>query len=131
MQQAELLSSLALKVNADNTEQSLENAWKVRSNFVYSIWFCVINIQCYQYGRFTISKVLSLKYHGLTVHSMLCMSLTFILCYIQVLQDFLNQSKENDIFRYTISDIDFQLEDFKDLLEDLRSSNEGSRPSWR
>ncbi|XP_021299596.1 transcription factor MYB124 isoform X2 [Herrania umbratica] len=76
MQQAELLSSLALKVNIDNTEQSLENAWKV-------------------------------------------------------LQDFLNQSKENDIFRYTISDIDFQLEDFKDLLEDLRSSNEGSRPSWR
>ncbi|XVE53264.1 hypothetical protein DITRI_Ditri02bG0190100 [Diplodiscus trichospermus] len=76
MQQAELLSSLALKVNADNTEQSLENAWKV-------------------------------------------------------LQDFLNQSKENGIFRYTISDIDFQLEDFKDLLEDLRSSNEESRPSWR
>ncbi|OMO93189.1 hypothetical protein CCACVL1_06596 [Corchorus capsularis] len=76
MQQAELLSSLALKVNTDNTEQSLENAWKV-------------------------------------------------------LQDFLNQSKENDIFRYSISDIDFQLEDFKDLLEDLRSCNEGSRPSWR
>ncbi|XP_022733262.1 transcription factor MYB124-like isoform X2 [Durio zibethinus] len=76
MQQAELLSSLALKVNTDKTEQSLENAWKV-------------------------------------------------------LQDFLNQSKENVIFRYTISDIDFQLEDFKDLLEDLRSSNEGSRLSWR
>ncbi|XVF03374.1 hypothetical protein REPUB_Repub04eG0255500 [Reevesia pubescens] len=76
MQQAELLSSLALKVNTDNTEQGLENAWKV-------------------------------------------------------LQDFLNQSKENDIFRYTISDIDFQLEDFKDLLEDLRSSNEGSQSSWR
>ncbi|XP_039040559.1 transcription factor MYB88-like isoform X2 [Hibiscus syriacus] len=76
MQQAELLSSLALKVNTDNTEQSLENAWKV-------------------------------------------------------LQDFLNQSKENDTLRYTISDIDFQIEDFKDLLEDLRSSNEGSQPSWR
>ncbi|KAK8526015.1 hypothetical protein V6N12_020496 [Hibiscus sabdariffa] len=76
MQQAELLSSLALKVNTDNTEQSLENAWKV-------------------------------------------------------LQDFLNQSKENDTFRYTISDFDFQIEDFKDLLEDLRSSNEGSQPSWR
>lgn len=29
MQQAELLSSLAQKVNADNTEQSMENAWKV------------------------------------------------------------------------------------------------------
>lgn len=31
MQQAELLSSLALKVNAENTEQSLESAWKVRA----------------------------------------------------------------------------------------------------
>ncbi|PPD99168.1 hypothetical protein GOBAR_DD03812 [Gossypium barbadense] len=76
MQQAELLSSLALKVNTDGTEESLENAWKV-------------------------------------------------------LQEFLNQSKENDTFRYTISDIDFQIEDFKDLLEDLRSSNEGSQQSWR
>ncbi|KAK9028087.1 hypothetical protein V6N11_067902 [Hibiscus sabdariffa] len=73
MQQAELLSSLALRVNTDNTEQSLENAWKV-------------------------------------------------------LQDFLNQSKENDTLRYTFSDIDFQIEDFKDLLEDLRSTNQ---PSWR
>lgn len=30
MQQAELLSSLAQKVNAENTEQSMENAWKVK-----------------------------------------------------------------------------------------------------
>ncbi|XP_012067596.1 transcription factor MYB124 isoform X2 [Jatropha curcas] len=75
MQQAELLSSLALKVNTENTDQSLENAWKV-------------------------------------------------------LQDFLNQ-KENDIFRCRIADIDFQLEDFKDLIEDLRSCNDGSQPSWR
>jgi myb proto-oncogene protein len=29
MQQAELLSSLALKVSEENTDQSLENAWKV------------------------------------------------------------------------------------------------------
>ncbi|PON99983.1 MYB transcription factor [Trema orientale] len=76
MQQAELLSSLALKVNTENTDQSLENAWKV-------------------------------------------------------LQDFLNQSKESDVLGYKLSDFDFQLEDFKDLLDDLRSSNEGSRPSWR
>ncbi|KAF2325418.1 hypothetical protein GH714_027893 [Hevea brasiliensis] len=75
MQQAELLSSLALKINTENTDQSLENAWKV-------------------------------------------------------LQDFLNQ-KENDILRYRFTDIDFQLEDFKDFIEDLRSSNDGSRPSWR
>ncbi|KFK33465.1 hypothetical protein AALP_AA5G016700 [Arabis alpina] len=75
MQQAELLSSLAQKVNSDNTEQSMENAWKV-------------------------------------------------------LQDFLNKSKENDIFRYGLPDIDFQLEEFKDLVEDL-SSNEDSHASWR
>lgn len=31
MQQAELLSSLAQKVNADNTDQSMENAWKVKN----------------------------------------------------------------------------------------------------
>lgn len=30
MQQAELLSSLAQKVNSENTSQSIENAWKVR-----------------------------------------------------------------------------------------------------
>ncbi|PRQ40819.1 putative transcription factor MYB-HB-like family [Rosa chinensis] len=76
MQQAELLSSLAMKVNTDNTDQSLENAWKV-------------------------------------------------------LQDFLNQSKESDILSYGMSDFDFQLEDLKYLLEDLRSTSEGGRPSWR
>ncbi|CAF2090634.1 unnamed protein product [Brassica rapa] len=76
MQQAELLSSLAQKVNADNTDQSMENAWKA-------------------------------------------------------LQDFFNKSKENDLFRYGLPDIDFQLEEFKDLVEDLRSSNEDSQASWR
>ncbi|KAL0737473.1 hypothetical protein Bca4012_013683 [Brassica carinata] len=76
MQQAELLSSLAQRVNADNTEQSMENAWKV-------------------------------------------------------LQDFFNKSKENDLFRYGLPDIDFQLEEFKDLVEDLRSSHEDSQASWR
>ncbi|KAL6969557.1 Transcription factor [Sarracenia purpurea var. burkii] len=30
MQQAELLSSLAVQVNIESTEQDLENAWKVR-----------------------------------------------------------------------------------------------------
>lgn len=30
MQQAELLTSLALKVDSENVDQSLENAWKVR-----------------------------------------------------------------------------------------------------
>ncbi|XP_021887851.1 transcription factor MYB124 isoform X1 [Carica papaya] len=76
MQQAELLSSLALKVNTENSEQSVDNAWKV-------------------------------------------------------LQDFLNRNKDNESLKYRISGIDFQLEDFKDLIEDLRSSNEGSQRSWR
>lgn len=76
MQQAELLSSLAIKVNSENTDQSLENAWKI-------------------------------------------------------LQDFLNQTKESDTLRGDSPDMDFQLEAFKDLIEDLRSSNEGSHPSWR
>ncbi|KAL1202579.1 Transcription factor [Cardamine amara subsp. amara] len=76
IQQAELLSSLAQKVNADNTEQSMESAWKV-------------------------------------------------------LQDFLNKGKENNLFRSGIPDIDFQIEEFKDLVEDLRSSYEDNQPSWR
>ncbi|KAM7269308.1 hypothetical protein ACFE04_024805 [Oxalis oulophora] len=76
MQQAELLSLLAMKVNTENTEESLENAWKV-------------------------------------------------------LQDFLNRSKENDIISYKTPDFDLQFEDFRGLIEDLRSSNEGSQQSLR
>ncbi|ESW29665.1 hypothetical protein PHAVU_002G088900 [Phaseolus vulgaris] len=74
MQQAELLSSLALKVDAENVDQSLENAWKV-------------------------------------------------------LQEFLNRTKESDIPRYKIPDL--QLVDLKDLLEDLKSSSEEVQPCWR
>lgn len=73
-QQAELLSSLALKVNSENTDQSLENAWKI-------------------------------------------------------LQDFLSRSKENDISKYVTPDIDLEVEDIEGLVEDLRSSNDGSQ--WR
>ncbi|KAI3467376.1 hypothetical protein Pfo_024039 [Paulownia fortunei] len=76
MQQAELLSSLAIKVNSEKTDQSLESAW-------------------------------------------------------MALQDFLKQNKESDLLTFGNSDTDFQLEKFKELVEDLRSSNEGSRPSWR
>ncbi|KAK7307129.1 hypothetical protein VNO77_39925 [Canavalia gladiata] len=74
MQQAELLSSLALKVDAENMDQSLENAWKV-------------------------------------------------------LQEFLNRTKESDIPRYKIPDL--QLVDLRDLLEDLKSNSEGIQPCWR
>lgn len=50
---------------------------------------------------------------------------------IQTLQDFLNQSKEGDVIRLRISDMDYQLENSKHLAEDFKSSKEGSRPSWR
>ncbi|CAI0627777.1 unnamed protein product [Linum tenue] len=76
MQQAELLSTLAQKVNTENSDQSLEHAWKI-------------------------------------------------------LQDFLKRNKGDEIPSYTISDIDIQLEDFKDLIEELRNSSDGSHPSWR
>ncbi|BAT99279.1 hypothetical protein VIGAN_10068200 [Vigna angularis var. angularis] len=74
MQQAELLSSLALKVDSENVDQSLENAWKV-------------------------------------------------------LQEFLNRTKESDIPRCKIPDL--QLVDLKDLLEDLKNSSEEMQPCWR
>lgn len=35
MQQAELLSSLALKVHTEKTDQSFENAWKVKTAFFF------------------------------------------------------------------------------------------------
>ncbi|XP_021746303.1 transcription factor MYB124-like [Chenopodium quinoa] len=70
MQQAELLSSLAVKVNMDSTEQNLENAWKVLQNF---------------FGR----------------------------------------SKENEELGHKIEESDLQLDDFKALVESLRSSNDG------
>lgn len=50
---------------------------------------------------------------------------------IQTLQDFLNQSKEGDVIRVRVLDMDYQLENSTPLAEDLRSSREGSQPSWR
>ncbi|CAN1349067.1 hypothetical protein LINPERPRIM_LOCUS41692 [Linum perenne] len=102
MQQAELLSTLALKVNAENTDQSLEHAWKVSF-----------------YPR---------VFHSRSMKSELidCIKLG-----MQVLQDYLKKGNEDEIPSYAISDLDFQLEDFKDLIEDLRSSSDGSHISWR
>lgn len=50
---------------------------------------------------------------------------------VQALQDFLKQNKESDILTFSNPDVDFQLEKFKDLVEDLTNDDEGSRPSWR
>ncbi|XP_074274562.1 transcription factor MYB124-like isoform X1 [Silene latifolia] len=66
VQQAELLSSLAVKVNMDNTEQSLENAWKV-------------------------------------------------------LQNHFDKNNMSDRLKCKITDVGFQLDDFKELMKDLRS----------
>lgn len=76
MQQAELLSSLAMKVNTENTDQSLESAWKI-------------------------------------------------------LQDFLQQTKDGDMLKFQLPEMNFEPDDHKNLMADSRSSNEGSRPSWR
>ncbi|KAK4263426.1 hypothetical protein QN277_028833 [Acacia crassicarpa] len=74
MQQAELLSSLAVKVNTENVDQSLENAWKV-------------------------------------------------------LQDFLNRTNKSDLSRHKITDL--QLENLKNMAEDIKSGHEGSQPYTR
>ncbi|KAM3358941.1 transcription factor isoform X1 [Capsicum galapagoense] len=76
MQQAELLSSLAMKVNTENTDQSLENAWKI-------------------------------------------------------LQDFLQQTKDGDMLKFQLPEMNFEPGDYKNLIADSRSSNEGTQPSWR
>ncbi|ONK75466.1 uncharacterized protein A4U43_C03F17130 [Asparagus officinalis] len=75
LQQAELLTSLALKVNSENTSQNLESAWKE-------------------------------------------------------LQDYLIQTGYRSITPRTL-DMDFFLDDFKDLIEDLKSENTGNNLSWR
>ncbi|KAL7132888.1 hypothetical protein ABFS83_12G105000 [Erythranthe nasuta] len=75
MQQAELLSSLASKIDSEKTEQSFESAW-------------------------------------------------------MALQDFLKQKKESDVLPFENPDPDFQLEKFEEMVEDLRSGDEYSRPSW-
>ncbi|KAL1804359.1 hypothetical protein ACET3Z_033006 [Daucus carota] len=71
MQQAELLSSLALKFDAENKDQSIDNAWKI-------------------------------------------------------LQEFLNQSKDADMIRLRITDVDFELENSKDSV-----SRDDIQQSWR
>ena len=101
MQQAELLSSLAQKVNEDNTEQSMENAWKVNQETTTS-------------QHIEIEK---------------CCELLVI--YVQVFQDFMNKDEKNYILRYGLPDINFQLEEFRDLIDVLRSSYEDNHSSWK
>lgn len=76
MQQAEILSSLALKFDTENKDQSIDSASKI-------------------------------------------------------LQEFLNQSKDADMIRLRITDVDFQLENSKDSVDDLKFSGEDIQQSWR
>ena len=128
MQQAELLSSLAQKVNADNTDQSMENAWKV--NYSAVLPWSSTHFSHYTLKLLTgnITTPLQDSLVSFQVTELLLLLLFYM---VQVLQDFFNKSKENDLFRYGLPDIDFQLEEFKDLVDDLRSSNEDSQASWR
>jgi len=48
---------------------------------------------------------------------------------IQELQDYLIQNGEGISAR--TSDMDFLLDDFKDLIDDLKSSSTGEQLSWR
>ncbi|EHA8590932.1 transcription factor MYB124 [Cocos nucifera] len=76
LQQAELLSSLAQKVNAENTKESLENAWKE-------------------------------------------------------IQDYMAQTEESGMPSRKISGTDFVLDDFRDLIEELMSSDSIGQQSLR
>ncbi|KAK1376500.1 Transcription factor MYB88 [Heracleum sosnowskyi] len=76
MQEAELLSSLALELNIKNSQQTTDNAWKS-------------------------------------------------------LHEDLDQSKDIDMIRFRITDMNFQIESFKDPAKDLKSSRECSQESWR
>ncbi|XP_008797126.1 transcription factor MYB124-like [Phoenix dactylifera] len=76
LQQAEMLSSLAQKVNAENTKESLDDAWKE-------------------------------------------------------IQDYLAQTEETGLLNRKISGTDFLLDDFRDLMEDLKGTNTISQQSLR
>nr|XP_010926224.1 transcription factor MYB124 isoform X2 [Elaeis guineensis] len=76
LQQAELLSSLAQKVNAENTKESLEDAWKE-------------------------------------------------------IQDYIAQTDESGILSRKISGTDFVLDDFRDLIEELMSTDSIGQQSLR
>lgn len=50
----------------------------------------------------------------------------------QVVQNFLKNSKESENLGFNIADMDFRLENFKDLVDDMRSCNNGSSHDyWR
>ncbi|KAK1261163.1 Myb-related protein 3R-1 [Acorus gramineus] len=72
IQQADFLSNLSIKINSEDSNHSLENAWKE-------------------------------------------------------LQDFLSQSGMNGSMRFEVDNMDIQFENFKDLMEELRS---GDSESW-
>lgn len=98
LQQAELLSSLAIRVHTDSTDRCLDSAWKVLRLAELS---------------------LSLSLPPLTPWRH------------QELKNYLTQNGEREPEKSESAQIDFLLDDFKDLMEDLRSGSTGSSPSVR
>ncbi|KAL2618796.1 hypothetical protein AAZV13_08G266800 [Glycine max] len=116
MQQAELLSSLALKVDTENMDQSLENAWKVLQEFLNRSKESDIPGQKVPDVRLVdlkdmIEELKSGNEEG------------------RVLQEFLNRTNKSDIPEHKIPNL--QLVDLKDMIEDLKSGNEEGQACWR
>ncbi|KAG4935826.1 hypothetical protein JHK85_050745 [Glycine max] len=109
MQQAELLSSLALKVDAGNMDQSFENAWKVLQEFL---------------KRTKESNIPGQKIPDLQLvdHKDMIEELKSGNKEGQVLQELLNRTKESDNAGHNIPDL--QPVDLKDMIENLKSGNE-------
>lgn len=144
MQQAELLSSLALKFDTENKDQSIDSAWKVRQfaliclyvklhRTYYNLISGVENLKHYFNNCLKLSRHL---YLAMLLYSVECSSCFSMLSKnfihkIQVLQEFLNQSKDADMIRLRITDVDFQLENSKGSVDDLKFSREDIQQSWR
>ncbi|XP_051122627.1 transcription factor MYB124-like [Andrographis paniculata] len=54
-----------------------------------------------------------------------------LLSSLAALQNFRKQNKGSDSITFNRSEAEFQIENCREMVEDLRSSNEGSIPSWR
>lgn len=102
-----MLSSLALKVNLENTTQSLENAWKV---------------------------ITSTKLKDYVLHlSILYVWLNFVLSVhliIQELNEYLIQNGGKSISADDF-EMDFGIDEFNGLIDELKNNNAVEQSSWR
>ncbi|KAG5138236.1 hypothetical protein JHK82_022967 [Glycine max] len=158
MQQAELLSSLALKVDTENMDQSLENAWKVLQEFLNRSKESDIPGQKVpdvrlvdlkdmieelksgnEEGRVLQELLNRTKESDSTGHKIPDLRPADFKDMVedsksgneegQVLQEFLNRTNKSDIPEHKIPNL--QLVDLKDMIEDLKSGNEEGQACWR